>query len=400
MTANAVVSQLAFLNVRPIVNAAGPVTRLGGGPLSADVRAAMAEAAATTLHIGELQAAAGAYIAQVTGAAAGYVTAGSAAGLTLSAAACIARLDPAVMDRLPDTTGLPNEIIVQKPHMVAYNHALVAGGARLVEVGYMGYPGQGATYAWQIEAAITSRTVAIAFQLVDAPNTVPLESVVQIAHAHDLPVILDGAGALPPADNLRRFIDLGVDLVSFSGGKAVGGPQASGILCGRADLIRSVGLQHQDMDVHPETWELRQTVHAIPHHGIGRSMKVGKEEILGLVAALRAYVGRDHAADQARWRQQLEHIRAGLQGLSGVRCELVQQRAIPRLDVHVGSAATALAAIRALDAGEPRVAVAQYGLDDGFLIVNPHVLQPCEETIVVQRLVAVLGEVMPAARPT
>jgi D-glucosaminate-6-phosphate ammonia-lyase len=394
-------SQLAFLNVRPLINAAGPVTRLGGGPLSADVRAAMAEAASTTLHIGELQAAAGAYIAQVSGAEAGYVTSGSAAGLTLSAAACIAQLDPALMDRLPDTTGLPNEIIVQKPHQVAYNHALAAAGARLVEVGYMGYPGQGATYAWQIEAAITSRTVAVAFQLVDAPNTVPLEAVVQLAHTHDLPVIVDGAGALPPADNLRRFIDLGVDLVSFSGGKAIGGPQASGILCGRADLIRSVGLQHQDMDVHPETWELRQTVHAIPHHGIGRSMKVGKEEIVGLVAALRAYVARDHVADHTRWKKQLQHIAAGLEDVAGVRCELVEDRAIPRLEVHVGSPACALAAIRALDAGEPRVALAQYGLDDGFLIVNPHVLQPAEEEIVLRRLLDELRDLRrPAARPT
>jgi D-glucosaminate-6-phosphate ammonia-lyase len=394
-------SQLAFLNVRPLINAAGPVTRLGGGPLSADVRAAMAEAASTALHIGELQAAAGAYIAQVTGAQAGYVTSGSAAGLTLSAAACIARLDPALMDRLPDTTGLPNEIIVQKPHQVAYNHALAAAGARLVEVGYMGYPGQGATYAWQIEAAITSRTVAVAFQLVDAPNTVPLEAVVQLAHAHDLPVILDGAGALPPADNLRRFIDLGVDLVSYSGGKAIGGPQASGILCGRADLIRSVGLQHQDMDVHPETWELRQTVHAIPHHGIGRSMKVGKEEIVGLVAALRAYAARDHVADHTRWKKQLQHIAAGLEDVAGARCELVEERAIPRLEVHVGAHARALAMIRALDAGEPRVAVAQYGLDDGFLIVNPHVLQPGEEEIVLRRLLDELRDLRrPAARPT
>jgi D-glucosaminate-6-phosphate ammonia-lyase len=277
---------------------------------------------------------------------------------------------------------MPNEIIIQKPHQVAYNHALVAGGARLVEVGYMGYPGVGATYAWQIEAAIGPQTVAVAFQLVDAPNTVPLDQVVAIAHAHRLPVIVDGAAALPPVENLRRYIAAGVDLISFSGGKAIGGPQASGILCGRVDLIRSVALQHQDMDVHAATWELRHAVPGIPHHGIGRSMKVGKEEIVGLVAALRAYVARDHAADQQRWLAQLACI---ADGLPGVRTVLVEGN-VPRLQVHLESRERAIAAISALDQGEPRVAVAQYGLDAGYLIVNPHVLQPGEEQLVLSRL--------------
>ena len=381
---------LTFLGVRPMINAAGPVTRLGGGPLAAAARAAMQEAACTTLKISELQAAAGAYIAQVTGAEAGYVTSGSAAGLTLSAAACIARLDPSRMDRLPDTAGLPNEIVVQKPHQVAYNRALTAAGARLVEVGYMGYPGVGATYAWQVEAAISDRTVAIVYQLVDAPNTVSLEELVRIAHAHDLPVIVDAAAALPPPENLRRFIAAGADLVSFSGGKAIGGPQASGILCGRADLIRSVALQHQDMDVHPATWELRDEVPGIPHHGIGRSMKVGKEEILGLVAALRAYLARDHAADQARWRTQLDSIADGLADQPGVRCKVLEG-SIPTLLIHVGTRDRAIEIHQAMEAGEPRIGLAQYGLDDGALKINPHVLQPGEEAIVLARLRETLG---------
>ncbi|MHB8621654.1 MAG: DegT/DnrJ/EryC1/StrS family aminotransferase, partial [Chloroflexota bacterium] len=237
------------LGVRPVINAAGPLTRLGGQALSPEVLAAMAEAARSSVKMWELEAAAGAYIAEVTGAEAGYVTAGAAAGLTLAAAACIAGLDPARMDRLPNTDGMANEIVIQKPHVVSYTHALRAAGARLVEAGYMGYPGTGATYPWQVEASINERTVALAFQVVDAPNTVSLPELARIGQEHGLPVIVDAAAALPPAENLRRFINEGAALVTFSGGKAIGGPQASGIVCGRADLIRSIALQHQDMDV-------------------------------------------------------------------------------------------------------------------------------------------------------
>lgn len=383
-------SVLADLGIRPIVNAAGPLTRLGGGPLAPGVLEAIAEASRSALKISELQAAAGAVIAEVTGAEAGYVTSGAAAGLTLAAAACLARLDYAVMDRLPDTAGIPNEVVVQKPHQVSYNHALRAAGARLVEAGYMGYPGTGATYAWQIEAAITDRTVALAYQLVDAPNTVPLAEVVRIAHAHGLPVIVDAAAALPPAEHLRQFIAAGADLVAFSGGKAIGGPQASGILCGRADLIQSVALQHQDMDVHPATWELRHDLPGVPHHGIGRSMKVGKEEILGLVAALRAYVARDHAADRARWLAQVAYVAEALDGLDGVRVDVSGEGSVPRAYARLGPRWRAADVVLALEAGEPRVWVGQGRLDQGTLTVNPLALRAGEERVVAERLLATL----------
>jgi seryl-tRNA(Sec) selenium transferase len=137
---------------------------------------------------------------------------------------------------------------------------------------------------------------------------------------------------------------------------------------------------------------LRDVVPGIPHHGIGRSMKVGKEEIVGLVAALRRYLERDHAAEQQRWQAQLACI-AG--GLPDVQSTLVAAN-VPRLRLHVGTRERAIAAIRALDSGEPRVAVAQYGLDQGMLIVNPHVLQPGEEEIVLSRLREVLAAIPPA----
>jgi L-seryl-tRNA(Ser) seleniumtransferase len=377
-----------LLGVRPVVNAAGPLTRLGGGPLAPEVQAAMCEAAASALPIEELQVAAGASIAEMTGAEAGYVTTGSAAGLTLAASACLAGLDPARMDRLPDTEGMPNEIVIQRSHQVAYNHALRASGARLVEAGYIGYPGVGATYAWQIEAAITERTVALAYQLVDAPNTLGLEEFVAVAHAHGLPVIVDAAAGLPPVENLRSFIAAGADMVSFSGGKAIGGPQASGILCGRKDLIQSVALQQQDLDVQPLIWRMRGHTEPLPHHGIGRSMKVGKEEIVGLITALRAYVARDHAADRVRWHAQLEQI---ANQISPIQARLGENAGgVPLLRIEVGSEERAARVLLALERGEPRVALAHGALQQGALVVNPLVLLPGEEAVVARQLKAAI----------
>ena len=243
-------------------------------------------------------------------------------GLALGTAACVAGMDVAAMDRLPDTTGLRNEVIVQRGHRNSYDHAIRSAGVRFVEVGYLGYPGAGGTMPWQIESAITERTAAIACPILDTPGCVPLPVVAEIAHRHGLPVIVDAAAELPPRSNLRRFIAEGADLVVFSGGKAIGGPQASGILAGRADLIASVALQHQDMDVRPETWNKRGlldgTVAGIPHQGFGRAMKVGREEIAGLITALRivrSWIGRGRfplvvwfaRPDRARVTRHLRH---------------------------------------------------------------------------------------------
>jgi D-glucosaminate-6-phosphate ammonia-lyase len=330
------VSVFDLLGVTPIVNAAGPVTRLSGGPVDPEVAAAMAEASQACVRIDELQEAAGRYLAEVTGAEAGYVTSGAAAGLAIGAAACIAGLDVAAMDRLPDTTGLRNEIIVQRAHHNAYTHSFRLCGARLVEVGYLGYPGQGITWPWQVEAAITERTAAIAYAVDRVSGVVGLEDLSLIAKRHGLPIIVDAAGALPPVENLRSFIAAGADLVAFSGGKAIGGPQASGILVGRADLIESVALQHQDMDVYPATWTWRERyltsgrLPGPPHHGIGRPMKVGKEEIAGLVVALRRFLDRDHVAERRAQEEQLRVIRNAVEGVAGISAALLEDGASPR----------------------------------------------------------------------
>jgi D-glucosaminate-6-phosphate ammonia-lyase len=324
------------LGVKPIINAAGPLTRLSGMPMHPNVARAMAEAAQETARIEDLQAAAGSYLAEVTGAEAGYVTSGAAAGLTMSAAAAMAGMSVAAMDQLPDTTGLKDEIVVQRAHVTAYSHALRVAGAKLVDVGYVGYPGQGITWPWQIEAAITDRTAAIFYSVGAAKGIVELAELAEIGRMHGVPVIVDAAAALPPKENLKRFIEYGADLVAFSGGKAIGGPQASGILVGRKDLIESVALQHQDMDVYPDTWTWRQTYiesHRLPgppHHGLGRAMKVGKEEIVGLVAALRRFLESDLEAERARQCHELQLIAEQVIERTEARAEFLDSDDAPR----------------------------------------------------------------------
>jgi L-seryl-tRNA(Ser) seleniumtransferase len=386
----------ADLGVRTVINAAGTLTRLGGSRLAPEVLAAMAEASASFVHIDELQAAAGTLIAEITGAEAGYVATGAAAGLALGTAACVAGMDIAAMDRLPDTTGLRNEVIVQRGHRNSYDHAIRSAGVRFVEVGYLGYPGAGGTMPWQIEAAITEWTVAIACPILDTPGCVPLPGVAEIAHRHGLPVIVDAAAELPPRSNLRRFIEEGADLVVFSGGKAIGGPQASGILAGRADLIASVALQHQDMDVRPETWNKRALldgpVAGIPHQGFGRAMKVGREEIAGLITALRIFATGSDEADFHSWSGLLDQIEHELSDVPGIACDRTgpprSRKPLPLLRIALTDAGpgAAYAVINELLAGDPAIALGESYGEQNVLIVNPHGLTETEAGIVGQRL--------------
>ena len=390
--------------IKTIINAAGPMTKLSGHILAPEVREAMASAGAACARIEDLQDAAGELIARTTGAEAGYVTAGAAAGLTMSAAAAIAGLDLAAMDRLPDTTGLRCEIIIQRGHVTAYSHALRVSGAKLVEVGYVGHPGQGRSWPWQVEAAISERTAAIAYSVGSMPGMVDLPAIVELAHRHGLPVIVDAAATLPPVRNLQRFINDGADLVCFSGGKAIGGPQASGILAGRADLIASVALQHQDMDVEPGTWTWRSRYladHILPgppHHGLGRPMKVGKEEIAGLMMALDLYVQRDHRAEWQRWHGMLASIQEQLSGLRGVSTELLvngkEPEAAPVLRIGLDEVTlekSTVEVINELIEGTPAIAVSQGFLDQSALGINPIVLQPGEKDVIARRIRAVVN---------
>lgn len=389
------------LGVKQVINAAGSLTRVGGNRVSPEVLDAMVEAAGANVLMDELQARAGEVIAEITGAAAGYVVPGAAAGLTLAGAACVAGLDPAAMDQLPDTTGLRNEVVVQRGHRNAYDHALRASGIRFVEVGYLGYPGAGGTYAWQLEAAVNERTVAVACPILATPGTLGLPEVAEIAHRHNLPVIVDASASLPPRANLRRFIAEGADLVVYSGGKAIGGPQASGILAGRADLIASVALQHLDMDVRLPTWSQREQtargeLRGIPHQGIGRSMKVGREEIAGLITALRHYAAGDDIADLQRWERMLDRIAAPLDGIPGlcVHRRTNPSQPVPQLWLELDAERlgfTAYDAVITLLDGDPAVAVAESQAELGRIIVNPMVLTDDDADVVRERLLALFA---------
>jgi D-glucosaminate-6-phosphate ammonia-lyase len=246
----------AQFGLEPIINAAGTSTRVGGPLMHPKAIAAMAEAAWACVPLDRLQGAASSVIAEVTGAEAGYVTAGAAAGLTLSAAACLAGLEIGIIDRLPDTSGLPNEIILSREQRNGYDHALRAAGARLIEVGMnerVAGAGVRRTETWEFEAAMSDRTVAVAY-FATPDSAPPLEEVAAVCRQRGVPLIVDAAGQLPPAANLRRFVAAGADLVTFSGGKGLRGPQSTGIVAGRRDLIMSIALQHLDLDEHWSTW--------------------------------------------------------------------------------------------------------------------------------------------------
>lgn len=384
------------LGLRTVINASGTLTRLGGSRMAPEVLAAMTEAAASFVPIDALQARAGEIIAEVTGAESGYVVTGAAAGLSLGVAACVAGFDVSAMDRLPDTTDLKNEVVVQRGHRNAYDHAIRAVGVRMVEVGYLGYPGAGGTYPWQIADAITERTAAVACPILETAGTVPLREVCTIAHEHGVPVIVDAAAELPPRSNLRRFIDEGADLVVFSGGKAIGGPQASGILAGRADLIASVALQHQDMDVRDATWSKRGllasgVLNGVPHQGFGRSMKVGREEIVGLLVALQRFVAGSDEADLERMQRLLDPIEAAMESVPGISAirHVPANKPVPSLRVSLSGencSERAYDVVNRLLDGAPSIAIDQSHAEFGQLAIIPQGVTQDEAEIIAQRL--------------
>ena len=386
----------AALGVKRRINAAGTLTRLGGALMDDEIVAAMAAAARASVDIGELQAAASRSISRLTGAEAGIVTTGAAAALTLAAAACMTRWDIAKMAALPHADAFPNEILLPRTHRTGYAHALSASGVHLVDLGHNDR-GTGAGVRgiepWEIEAAITPRSVAFAFAA-SPSNLQDLPIVVEVCKSRGIPVIVDAAAQLPPKANLRRFFELGADLVAFSGGKAIGGPQASGILAGRRDLVGPALVQQLDMDVSPATWSApdlvdREAMRGIPHHGLGRGFKAGKEEIVGLLAALERFAAADDEAGNAVLEKRLEHIARQIDRVSMRLVPASETGKVPQLHLSLGQKAVQVSA--ELQAGDPPVHLSERFAAQGLLILDPQALRPEDDAA----LVAALRKALP-----
>lgn len=316
----------AHFGIEPIVNCVGYATRVTGSCPAPEVIAAMAQASARYVELDDLLQKAGDLISHCTGAEAGIITSGASAALTLAAAACLAANDPEIMDQLPETSKCDrNEIIYPVPGPFDYDHAIRLSGAKLITIDYK-HP----QALELIERSINQRTAAIGTVWHGVIEYPPVEDLATLAHRHGLPLIVDGAYSLPPVHNLTSFISRGADLVAFSGGKHIAGPQASGLLCGKRNLIRSAWVQMVDMDVRGRTWSLEEWVREgwisrPPRHGIGRQMKISKESMIGLMVALERYSKRDHESETAAWRTAIEEIYSSVKDLTQLRWTLLPQ---------------------------------------------------------------------------
>lgn len=367
---------LRELGLRRVVNARGPMTVSGAAAMPREVIAAMADVAGSFVLIDELRDRVNTVVANATGAESALVTSGAAAGIVAAVAGCMTGLNRAQVSRLPDTTGLRSEVIVQAGHMVTYVHQVRMTGARVVVVGAV-YP----VLAADLEAAIGPQTAAI-FHVVSQhcqqKGMVPLGEVIRIGKAHGIPVIVDAAAEI----DLRQHIAAGADLVVYSGGKAIPGPSASGFLCGRRALVEAAAL-HFD--------------------GICRPMKVGKEGMVALLAALRLYEQRDHRQTSKEWIQKCERLVGLLGGLEPIDVRIRRDwgyqidpdgRALPRVEIRLDERDGSLRAkeiARRLRADDPVILLRDYWAESGVLHIDVTCLDDAEIELVAERMRAAVS---------
>jgi L-seryl-tRNA(Ser) seleniumtransferase len=362
------------LEIRPVINACATLTRLGGSRMPPEVLTAMNEAARCFVDLKELQRKVGERIAALTQNEAAYLSSGAAAGLVLATAACITGEDPSAIRQLPDLTGLKNEVVVHNTHRNGYDHAVRQVGVQVIEIGCLDK-----TTRAELEQVLSPRTAAVVwFQgAMTCANDLPLPEVIEIAKARNIPVMVDAAAQLPPVSNLWNFTHMGADLAIFSGGKDLRGPQSSGLILGRRDLIRACALN------------------ANPNHSIGRPMKVGKEEMLGLLAAVELYISKDHAVEYRDFEKRAEMIQKSAAAVQGVKAEVF----VPEVANHVPHVritwdATALGfkadhAVKALLDGEPSIGTRSEG---DAIVVGVWMMRPGEDKVVAKRMREVLEQ--------
>jgi L-seryl-tRNA(Ser) seleniumtransferase len=363
------------LGIKQIINAAATLTRLGGSRMPPPVVEAMAAGAQAFVDLPELQARVGARIAELTQNEACYVASGAAAGIALATAACIAGEEPAAIAAFPQLNGRKNTVIVHRCQRNGYDYAIRQTGVRLAEIGL-----PQATQRWELEAAITPQTACVVYFAGEhfARGALPLPEVIAIAHARGVPVLVDAAAQIPPIANLWHFTaELGADVAIFSGGKGLRGPQPTGLVLGRADLIAAC------------------QANGNPNSSIGRPMKVGKEELLGILAAVEWSLAQDEPALIAGYEAMVQYWIAGLQTIAGVTLtrgypnEAGQPfgRALVRIDPAGGLTRDQVVAM--LLEGDPAVAVGV--VDAEWIALNPQTVEPGEEQLVLAALRRVLA---------
>ena len=352
------------IGVRPLINCRGTYTIISGSVILPEVCQAMTEASKRYVNLDELMEGVGARIAELMQCEWGLVTSGCAAALCQITAACVAGSDGEKMARLPDTTGLRNQVISQPSHRNVYDHAIRMAGVEIIEV----------QNKEELLAAINERTAMFSV-LGDAAERgeIPVEEMIKIGHAHDIPTLVDAAAERPDVPNC--YLEQGADAVAYSGGKCLRGPQASGLVLGRKDLLQAAFLN------------------GAPHHALGRPMKAGKEEIMGLLAAVEQWVARDHEAEWKEWERRLQVIADAVTQFESVTTQIAQpgrSNVAPVLQVNWDQEQLAIKPadlVRQLDEGEPRIEVGGGG---GFWVM-PYMMEEGEEEIVVRRLTEIMS---------
>lgn len=353
------------IGVRPLINCRGTYTIISGSLLLPEARAAMQEASRRYVHLDELAEAVGARIAELMECEWGLIVNGCAAALCQVTAACVAGTDPEKMERLPDATGMKDEVIVQKSHRHGYDRAVRMTGARLIEVESLA----------ELEAAVSERTaMLLIFGDAGDRGTIPIPEMTAVGRRHGIPSLVDAAAERPDVPN--RYLAEGASAVAYSGGKCLRGPQASGLILGDKELLQAAFRN------------------GAPHHSLGRPMKAGKEEVMGLLAAVEMWVRRDHAAEWRDWLRRLEVIGAAVRDLDTVETAVNEHtgrsNVAPGLNVTWDPEAVGLdgaGAARALSAGAPRIEVFHGERSVEF---NPYMMEKGEEEVAARRLRQVL----------
>ena len=364
------------LGIRTVINGNATLTRLGGSIMPSEGVAAMVEASKHFVDIVELQKRVGEEIAKRTQNEAAYVSSGAAAALTLSTAACITGLDPRKREKLPHLdASMKNEVIVHRHGRVGYDFAIRQVGVTFVEIG-----DENGTAPETLENAINEKTAAI-FYFANPTREhlwVPYEDAIAIAKRHDVPLIVDAAAQLPPPENLWRFTELGADLALFSGGKGLCGPQSSGLIVGKKTLIEAIAFNGP------------------PHPFIGRGMKVGKEEMVGLLAAVNWYLDQDPRALQQAYEDQVKYYDETFADTPGITIHRSfpseAGQPMPRTEIRFDAEQLGItrdAILTQLRNGDPIIDIAATGTNG--VLINGQTLLPGEVEIIADRLKEILG---------